>query len=77
MAFVNFRAKENSEKCEKCKLNFVHKYKKEAQKTSHFFNMTKVAQGAMWVTCKACPVRKDFERMHGVEPVVYFSAALQ
>jgi len=75
MAFVNFKAKENSEKCESCRLNFIHKYKKDEQKSSHFFNLTKVAQGAMWVTCKPCPVRKDFLKMYGVEPVAYFSTA--
>jgi len=30
----------------------------------------------MWATCKACPYRKDFEKMYGVEPVKYFSAAM-
>jgi hypothetical protein len=75
MAFVNFKAKENSEKCEKCRLNFVNKYKVDEQGYARFLNLKKIAQGAMWATCKACPVRKDFQKMYGVEPVTYFTAA--
>jgi transcription elongation factor Elf1 len=80
MAFVNFRSKENSEKCEKCRMNFVNKYKIDEKGYIHYLNLDsaviKTMRAAMWMSCKVCPIRKDFEKMHGVEPVAYYSAAL-
>ena len=80
MAFVNYRAKENSTKCDSCKFNFVNNYKVDDKGYAHFLNLddkiAMAARGAMWATCKVCPNRKDFEKMYGVEPVKYFSAAM-
>ena len=84
MAFVNYRAKENSEKCATCRLNFINIRKISDKGYMHFMSLDetlnnairKSAQGAMWAACKACPNRKDFERMYGVDPVQYYSAAL-
>ena len=83
MAFVNYRAKQNSLKCETCKFNFVHNYstKIDDKGIVNFLDLDdKVekalkagARGAMWATCKACPNREDFAKMYGVEPVKYFS----
>ena len=79
MAFVNFRSKENSEKCEKCRMNFVNKYKIDEKGYMHFLSLDaaamKAVRAAMWASCKVCPVRKDFQKMYGVEPVAYFSMA--
>lgn len=80
MAFVSYRSKENSEKCEKCRLNFINQYKIDERGYIRFLNLQtaamKAMRGAMWASCRVCPVRKDFEKMYGVEPVAYFSAAL-
>ena len=86
MAFINYRAKENSLKCGSCKFNFVQNYSTRIDDKGlvNFLDLDdKVekalkasARGAMWATCKVCPYKKDFEKMYGVEPVKYFSAAL-
>ncbi len=84
MAFINYKAKENSSKCASCKLNFINVGKIGDKGYIHYLNLddklnkaiVKSAQGAMWAACKVCPNRKDFEKMYGVEPVKYYSAAM-
>jgi len=85
MGFVNYRSKENSQKCGSCRMNFVNTKVKVGDKGyMHYLNLDgtlnkailKSAQGAMWAACKVCPYRKDFEKMYGVEPIKYYSAAL-
>lgn len=78
MSLCNYKTNENSMKCESCKFNFVHNYKFDKNGYAHYLNLdNKIQQSIMWATCKMCPNRKDFEKMYGVEPVKYYSAALQ
>lgn len=84
MAFVNYRANENSKKCESCRMNLINVHKIGDKGYMHFLSLDetlnkailKSAQGAMWAACKLCPNRKDFEKMYGVEPVKYYSAVI-
>ncbi len=79
MAFINWRAKENTKKCADCRLNFVS-YQVDQKGYMHYMDLDakikKIAQTAMWATCKACPVRKDFQKVYGIEPVQYFGTAI-
>lgn len=79
MAFINWRAKENTKKCAECRLNFAT-YKVDQRGYMHFMDLDekvhKLAVAAMWATCKVCPVRSDFKKVYGVEPVDYYTIAL-
>ena len=33
----------------------------------------KVALGTMWSACKVCPVRPDFIKVYGVEPIEHYT----
>lgn len=85
MGFVNYKAKENSRKCEECRFNFINTNTKIGDKGyMHYLNLdgvvnkaiVKSTQGAMWAACKVCPNKKDFEKMYGVDPLTYYSGAL-
>lgn len=84
MAFVSYRAKENSQKCETCRMNFINTRQIGDKGYIHYLNLDstlnkaimKSAQSAMWAACKVCPNKKDFEKMYGVEPIKYFLGAM-
>ena len=80
MAFIHYKAKENSSKCSSCKFNFVNSYKIDEKSYAHYLKLddkiAKAAVGVMWASCKVCPNRKDFEKMYGVEPIKFYTAAM-
>jgi|GEM_PF-615236 len=84
MAFVSWRAKENSKQCAECKFNFLT-FKVNDKGYIHFMDLDGVvnkvvntaAKATMISSCKVCSIRKDFVKVYGVEPVEYFTAALE
>jgi len=80
MTFINYKAKENSSKCSSCKFNFVNSYKADDKGYIHYLKLDDklavAARGVMWASCKVCPYRKDFEKMYGVEPIKFYTAAM-
>lgn len=79
MPFINYRAKENTKRCEDCKLNLVKKYKADKNGYLNILELddkiAKIAAGLMWTTCKVCPFGKDFENVYGITPMEYFATA--
>lgn len=81
MAFVNWRAKENTKQCAECKFNFST-FKMNDNGYMHFMDLdgmvntvvNKAAKATMWTSCKVCPVRKDFVNVYGIEPIQFFGA---
>ena len=79
MPFVSYRAKENSKKCDECRFNFVNNYKIDQKGYAHFMELdeklAKLKAAMMWTSCKVCPIRDDFKKVYGIEPVKYYGLA--
>ena len=80
MPFVSYRAKENSQKCEACRFNFVSNSKIDPRGYAHYMELdeklARLKAGMMWTSCKVCPNREDFKKVYGIEPVKYYGLAL-
>ncbi len=86
MGFINFKTKENSRKCAECRFNITNFNFKVSDKGYLKFldvdkdiNETarKLALGVMWSACKVCPVRPDFMKVYGVEPIEHYNETFE
>ena len=86
MGFINFKTKENTRKCADCKFNIANFTFKVSDKGYLKFldvdedvNETarKLALGVMWSACKVCPVRPDFVKVYGVEPIDHYAGTVE
>ena len=69
MAYINRKVQDNALKCDSCRFNLVNNYNLKKRNDE---KVIKAAKATMWASCKLCPNRKDFEKVYGVEPVVYY-----
>ena len=90
MGYINFKTKENTRKCVECKFNIANfdfnikqdekgylkflgiNYDKDVNETAK-----KVALGVMWSACKLCPVRPDFIKVYGEEPIDHYAGTIE
>lgn len=68
MSLITDKIKENSEKCKTCAFLILRNTK--IDKHSVFYDEAiKTLEGF----CNVCPFVKDFEKIYGMKPYVYFS----
>jgi len=85
MGFINYKTKENTRKCVDCRFNianFDFNFKQDEKGYLQFLGINvaqdvnetakKVALGVMWSACKVCPVRPDFIKVYGIEPIEHY-----
>ncbi len=67
MPLITHRVKENAKKCETCP---VVTTSKGMDDKGVLYNE---AKGAMGVPCKLCPIRADFKKVHGMDPLSFYA----
>lgn len=86
MGFINFKTKENTRKCADCRFNIANfKFKVSDNGYLKFLDVDedvnetarKLALGVMWSACKVCPVRPDFVKVYGVEPIDHYAETVE
>ena len=73
MPNINRKVQDNALKCDSCRFNLINDVNLKRKYDERIFQS---AKRTMWMACKFCTNRKDFEKIYSVEPVEYFSSLL-
>lgn len=72
MALITEKVKKNAEMCTECAFKLLRD--KEIDRHSVLYEEARAAVDTiMKMSCGLCPYRSDFEKVHGVPPIQYFT----
>jgi hypothetical protein len=76
MPLITEKIKKNAEMCHECAFKMLRT--KKMDKHAVLYEEADAALDAMMkMSCGLCPYRPDFEKMHGVKPIEYFTKGMK
>lgn len=72
MPLITEKIVKNAEKCQECAFQLIRTHKLDRQAV-----LFDEVDALVKMSCSVCPIRPDFEKIHGVKPMDYFAKGFQ